>query len=75
MATQLTQQLLLIFSIKISSIRSLFAKIFAALIARKINNWASNPIDTQERVFKKLIKSAISTKFGKDHHFKSINTH
>ena len=58
-----------------SSIRSLFAKIFAAIIARKVNNWASNPIDTQERVFKKLIKSAIDTKFGTDHNFKSINNH
>ena len=58
-----------------SSIRSLFAKIFAAIIARKVNNWASNPIDTQERVFKKLIKSAIDTKFGIDHNFKSINNH
>ena len=58
-----------------SSIRSLFAKIFAAIIAKKVNNWASNPIDTQERVFKKLIKSAIDTKFGTDHNFKSINNH
>ena len=58
-----------------SSIRSLFAKIFAAIIARRVNNWASNPIETQERVFKKLIKSAIDTKFGTDHSFKSINNH
>ena len=57
------------------SLKSYFAKLFAAKIARKINAWAQNPLQTQERVFKTLIKSASQTAFGKDHAFSQIKTH
>jgi len=58
-----------------TSFRSFFARIFAFFIARKIYYWASNPIDTQKRVFKELINSARDTKFGKDHNFQFINNY
>ena len=57
------------------SIKSFFAKIFAAHVTKKINTWASKPIETQYKVFKSLIETAKHTTFGKDHHFSSINNH
>ncbi len=57
------------------SIKSFFAKIFAAHVTKKINTWASKPIETQDKVFKSLIESAKHTTFGKDHNFSSINNH
>lgn len=57
------------------SIKSFSAKIFAYYIRKKINKWASNPIEVQEEVFKDLIHKAASTKFGKDHDFSSIKSY
>ena len=57
------------------TIKSLGAKIFAKRVRNKINKWADNPIETQERVFKKLLLTARNTAFGKDHHFGTIKTH
>ncbi|WP_271768222.1 GH3 auxin-responsive promoter family protein [Aquimarina algiphila] len=57
------------------SLKSLGAKIFAKRIRKKINKWSSNPIKTQEKVFKDLIKVAGNTAFGKDHNFQNIKTH
>ncbi len=57
------------------SIKSFAAKIFARRIQRKINAWAQNPIETQDKVFKKLIDAAQYTDFGNDHHFDKIKTH
>ena len=57
------------------SIKPYLSKLFAAHISRKIKVWASNPIATQDRVFKSLIKSAINTQFGKDHNFSQIKDH
>ena len=42
---------------------------------KKINLWASNPIETQDKVFKHLIDSAKHTTFGRDHHFSTIKNH
>ncbi len=58
-----------------TSVKSFFAKIFAAHISKKINLWASNPIETQDKVFKHLIDSAKHTTFGRDHHFSTIKNH
>ena len=58
-----------------ATLKSLLAKPFAKHIAKKINKWASNPIETQEKVFKELIVNASATAFGKDHDFISINNH
>ena len=56
-------------------IKSFAAKLYAARIYNKINRWASNPIETQERVFQSLISDASSTQFGRDHNFKTISTY
>ena len=57
------------------SIKAIAAKLFAKKIVRKTQEWAQNPIATQEAVFKKLIKEAKHTQFGKDHHFEQIQLH
>ena len=57
------------------SIKAFAAKLYAARIYNKINRWASNPIETQERVFQSLISDASDTQFGSDHNFKNITTH
>jgi len=57
------------------SIKSFSAKIFANYIRKKIDKWASNPLEAQENVFKDLINKAANTKFGKDHDFSSIKTY
>jgi len=57
------------------SIKAFAAKLYAARIYNKINRWASNPIETQERVFQSLISDASDTQFGRDHNFKNIKMH
>ena len=57
------------------SLKSLLALPFALKIKKGIDKWAANPITTQERVFQELINTAVSTEFGKDHNFDSINNH
>ncbi len=51
-----------------------FAKIFAKEIYRKTQVWATNPIETQRKVFEDLIRQAKNTSFGIDHHFNQIKT-
>ncbi|RNC88159.1 MAG: hypothetical protein ED556_02960 [Winogradskyella sp.] len=58
-----------------ASIKSLLAKPFARIVARKIKKWSLNPIQTQDEVFRKLISEATGTVFGKDHDFISINAY
>ena len=58
-----------------TSIKSFFAKIFAAHMSKKIKHWASKPIATQHKVFDHLIDSAKHTTFGRDHHFSTIKNH
>ncbi len=57
------------------SIKSYASRIFAAHIRKKIDKWASNPEETQKRIFKDLIEKAKQTRFGEDHHFQNIKTH
>ncbi len=57
------------------SLKTLGAKVFAKRIRKKIDKWASDPIKTQERVFKNLLKKAETTVFGQDHGFHTIKTH
>lgn len=57
------------------SLKSFGAKIFAKNIRKKIDNWASKPEATQEKVFQELIEKAKDTKFGKDHDFKNIKSY
>ena len=56
------------------SLKSIAAKIFAKKIHQKTIKWASNPVETQQKVFENLIRHAASTQFGIDHHFSQIKT-
>jgi len=57
------------------SLKSVLAKLFAKRIFKKVQKWANNPVETQQKVFQELISEAVGTKFGKDHDFISINNH
>ena len=57
------------------SIKSIGAKIFARIIVKRIQKWASDPIAVQQKVFEALVSSAKNTAFGKDHNFSDIETH
>ena len=56
------------------SLKSFLAKQFAKSIYKKTKFWADNPVQTQQNVFKDIIRHAKNTQFGIDHHFDSINT-
>ena len=56
------------------SLKAISAKVFAKAIKFRIEKWAANPVDTQEKVFANLIAQAKNTSFGKDHNFDAINT-
>ena len=56
------------------SLKPFLAKIFARNIYQKTQLWATNPIETQQRVFNDLIRQAKNTQFGIDHHFDQIRT-
>ena len=57
------------------SLKAALAKPFAKRIHKKVQKWANNPIETQEKVFQNLISEGSQTAFGKDHDFISINNH
>ncbi len=57
------------------SLKSLAARIFAKNIAHKTARWAGEPLKSQEKVFKHIIRKAQNTKFGIDHNFKQIKSH
>lgn len=57
------------------SLKSFAAKLFATLVRKKIDKWAKNPIETQQKVFQELIEKAKNTSFGKDHRFNEIKSH
>jgi hypothetical protein len=56
-------------------IRSILSKPVASYVIKKQKEWAADPIHTQRKVFKRLIKAAKNTMFGKDHDFDSIRTY
>ena len=57
------------------SIKSAISKVLARYIVTKTNMWASNPIESQERVLKSLIQKAKDTEFGKRHHFSKVKSY
>nr|WP_321233971.1 GH3 auxin-responsive promoter family protein [uncultured Psychroserpens sp.] len=57
------------------SLKPKLAKLFAKNVRKSILRWSNRPIETQDKVFHKLIKLAAETQFGKDHDFESIKTH
>ena len=56
------------------SIKSIAARLFARQVVKKTQAWATNPVETQNKVFQKLIRQAKDTQFGRDHHFDQIQT-
>jgi hypothetical protein len=57
------------------SVKSAAAKIFAQIVVARTRKWAANPVETQRKVFKKLIAAAANTDFGKNHDFINIKTY
>ena len=57
------------------SIKSFLAIPFAKIIRKKVYKWANNPLETQEKVFQMLVKTAKNTVFGKNHGFENIKTY
>ncbi len=57
------------------SVKVFAAKLFAKKIQRKVDQWAKNPLETQEKVFQYLVKTAENTVFGQDHQFSDIKSH
>ena len=55
--------------------RSVLSKPFASIVAREQKKWSSSPIETQNKVFSKIIRKAEQTLFGKDHEFSGIHTY
>ena len=71
----MTQIHLLILNKLGSFLKQGIAKIIARKTKRAIDKWSLNPVETQDRVFKSLLKSAQNTKFGQDHNFSAVNSH
>lgn len=57
------------------ALKPLLAKLFAKRVKTSVLKWSNKPVETQHKVFLKLIEEAAHTEFGKDHDFKSIKTH
>ena len=57
------------------SLKSFAARVFAKIVARQTQKWASNPVASQQRVFDHLIKAAGNTAFAKAHSFNTIASH
>lgn len=55
--------------------KKIIAKLFAKYIVWKNQKWIENPILSQEKTLRFLIKNASKTKFGLDHNFKSIKNY
>ena len=56
-------------------IKSFFARPLAALAVGQISKWKKNPFAAQHKTFRRLIRQAESTAFGKDHGFAGIRTY
>ncbi len=56
-------------------IKSFFAKPFATYIDKQVRKSMSTALADQYAIFKNIIKSAVNTEFGKEHHFAEIKTH
>ncbi len=53
-------------------IKAILSKPIARFFIGKVKRWSAKPVETQNKVFKRLITSAQNTQFGKDHHFDKI---
>lgn len=57
------------------SLKTIGAKLFANIIHSSTQKWAQNPVETQQKVFSKLLADAKETQFGKDHKFETIQSY
>ncbi len=55
--------------------KSILAKPFAKAVRKRVYKWAADPVRTQEKVFKKLVRTASKTTFGRDHNFGQIKSY
>lgn len=55
--------------------RSIIVKPIAKKIARDIQHWSANAIETQEAIFRNLVKVGKRTAFGKEHGFDQIKSY
>ena len=56
------------------SIKARAARLYAKKVVHSDGRWMSRPIETQEKVFKDLIRQGRDTAFGKDHSFTAITS-
>lgn len=56
-------------------VRAVLAKPFAAFIASQTRKWSLEPHRFQDHIFHALVRSAQSTRFGKDHNFGLIRNY
>ena len=54
-------------------LKRFFAKVFAFIIVRKIENTYSKSFKIQEKILFSLLKKASNTQFGIDHNFNKID--
>jgi phenylacetate-coenzyme A ligase PaaK-like adenylate-forming protein len=57
------------------SIKQFFAKRLAKRAVKSTKKWATNPIQTQNKVLESLIKKGKHTSFGRDHNFQQIKNY
>lgn len=57
------------------AIRSWLSKPFASYIVKQQSKWAGMPLETQTKVFQKILSKGRNTIFGKDHHFNEVDTY
>ena len=55
--------------------KTIIAILYAHLVKRQNKKWIDNPIKWQTNTFKKLIKNAVKTEFGKNHDFENIKSY
>lgn len=55
--------------------KSTAIKPIAGWASRRIDRWAAKAVSRQEMLFHNLVRKAVQTQFGKDHHFSDIKTH
>lgn len=56
-------------------IKESLSKPFAKQIVKKVEKWSAKPIETQAKVFRKLMKKLSQTSFGKDHNISPQETY
>jgi hypothetical protein len=59
----------------LSSIKEKAVKIYAKYVVWRTKKWSLNPVKTQKKVFKNLLKKGKKTVFGQEHSFHNITNH